>query len=131
MPSYRNRIVGAQMFKAGVKGFLHWGYNFYNNRNSVKKINPYFDTDAEGMFPSGDAFSVYPYRDGVTPSLRLKVFHDGLEDMRLLYLVEEKLGRDAVIEALDRICGEPLTFKVYPRNNRFFEELYDFIFANL
>ncbi len=131
MPSYRNRILGVQMYKAGVKGFLHWGYNFYNNQNSVKKINPYFDTDGEGMFPSGDTFTVYPYRDGATPSLRLKVFHDGLEDMRLLYLVEEKLGRDAVIEALDRICGEPLTFKVYPRNNRFFEELYDFIFANL
>lgn len=131
MPSYRNRILGVQMYKTGVKGFLHWGYNFYNNQNSVKKINPYFDTDGEGMFPSGDTFSVYPYKDGAAPSLRHKIFHDGLEDMRLLYLVEEKLGRDAVIAELDRLCGEPLTFKVYPRNNKFFEELYKFIFANL
>jgi len=116
-----------EMMRASIEVSTFASYSY-----SIRtKINPYFDTDGEGMFPSGDMFSVYPYKNGAAPSLRHKVFHDGLEDMRLLYLVEEKLGRAAVIEALDRICGEPLTFKVYPRNNRFFEELYDFIFANL
>ena len=56
---------------------------------------------------------------------------DYAEDMQLLYLVEDKIGRDAVIAELDRLCGEPLTFKDYPRNTKFFSDLYDFIFKTL
>ncbi len=36
MPSYRNRIIGLQLYKFDVKGFLHWGYNFYNSALSKK-----------------------------------------------------------------------------------------------
>ena len=65
------------------------------------------------------------------PSLRLKVFYDALQDMRLLYLVEEKVGREAVIAALDRLCGQPLTFKEYPRTECFFKDLEAYIFSVL
>ena len=37
----RIRAIGIQWFKYRVKGFLHWGYNFYNNQYSIKHINPY------------------------------------------------------------------------------------------
>ncbi len=131
MPSYRNRILGVQMYKANLRGFLHWGYNFYYTRLSKGVVDPYKETTCGMEFVSGDAYSVYPYRDGVTPSLRMKVFYDALQDMRLLYLVEEKLGREAVIAELDRLCGAPLTFKEYPRTATFFEALESFIFLNL
>lgn len=131
MPSYRNRILGVQMYKANLRGFLHWGYNFYYTRLSKGVVDPYKETACGCEFVSGDAYSVYPYKDGVTPSLRMKVFYDALQDMRLLYLVEEKLGRDAVIAELDRLCGAPLTFKEYPRDARFFDQLETFIFSNL
>ena len=42
MPSYRNRIIGLQMYKYGFDGFLHWGYNFYNSNVSKYPINPNF-----------------------------------------------------------------------------------------
>ena len=31
MPSNRTRVMGLQMYMNSVKGFLHWGYNFYNS----------------------------------------------------------------------------------------------------
>lgn len=131
MPSYRNRILGVQMYKANIRGFLQWGYNFYYTRLSKRVVDPYRDTCCGMEFVSGDAYSVYPYRDGATPSLRMKVFYDALQDMRLLYLAEEKIGRDAVLEALDRLCGAPLTFAEYPRTETFFRDLEDFIFSVL
>ena len=131
MPSARNRIIGVQMYKYGIEGFLHWGYNFYYTRHSKRKVNPYAETDAGAAFPSGDAFSVYPYRDGAIPSLRQKVFANALEDIRLLELLEQKLGRARVIEELERIAGMEITFSQYPKDEGFFDELYRFILQNV
>ncbi len=128
MPSYRNRIIGVQMYKCSIVGFLHWGYNFYNLQYSKGKINPYEVTDAGGSFPSGDPFSVYPYGEDVIPSLRLKVFKNALEDIQLLCLLEEKIGKRAVIELIDRVADMEITFKNYPKNEDFFSKLYCEIF---
>ena len=131
MPSSRNRIMGVLLYKYAVEGFLQWGYNFYYSSLSTRKIDPYCETDADMAFPSGDSFSVYPYKDGVIPSLRQKVFANALEDIRLLERLEEKIGRARVVAELDRLAGEPLTFVRYPIDERFFERLYQFIFDNL
>lgn len=98
MPSGRNRILGTQMYLYDVKGFLHWGMNFYNTHLSRAAIDPYRVTDAGAAFSGGDAFSLYPYRDGATPSIRSRVFYDGLQDMRALQLLEMYIGREAVEE---------------------------------
>jgi len=131
MPSYRNRIIGVQMYKCSIVGFLHWGYNFYNLQYSKGKINPYEVTDAGGGFPSGDSFSVYPYENEAIPSLRLKVFKNALEDIQLLTLLEQKIGKKAVIELIDRIAGMKVTFKAYPKTEDFFEKLHEEIFKIL
>lgn len=131
MPSYRNRIIGVQMYKCSIVGFLHWGYNFYNLQYSKGQINPYEVTDAGGGFPSGDSFSVYPYEDGATPSFRMKVFKNALEDISLLKLLEEKIGKAQVVALIDRVAGMDVTFKEYPRNEEFFVNLYKEIFKIL
>ncbi|MBR5446978.1 MAG: DUF4091 domain-containing protein [Clostridia bacterium] len=115
MPSYRNRIIGLQMYKFGIKGFLQWGYNFYYSQESVKKIDPYYTTSADKAFPSGDAFSVYPVENGVVPSLRALVFKEALNDISVCMKLEEYIGRDAVIEMIDLEAGMNVTFKEYPR----------------
>ena len=94
-------------------------------------ISPYEVTDAGGAFPSGDAFSVYPYRDGVIPSLRQKVFKEAIDDMRLLSLLEKKIGMDAVIKIIDATAGMDITFKQYPKDEEFFARLSDRIFLEL
>jgi hypothetical protein len=128
MPSYRNRIIGVQMYKYGMAGFLHWGYNFYNIHHSLGQIDPYEVTDAGRAFPSGDAFSVYPYGNDVIPSLRQKVFKEALDDMRLLTLLEEKIGREETVRLIDSTAGMNITFKEYPHNEEFFVRLYENIF---
>ncbi len=131
MPSARTRMIGVQMYKYGVKGFLHWGYNFYNSHLSLKKLDPWSQTDADNFLPGGDSFSVYPYKDDVIPSLRLKVFANALEDVRLLTLVEQKIGRENTIRALDELAGGKLTFTEYPTDEAFFDRLYEFVFGIL
>lgn len=108
MPSQRTRVVGFDLFKYNIKGFLHWGYNFYNSVSSVMPVNPYLVTDAMGAFPSGDAFSVYPSFDGkAIPSLRLKVFKHALQDISAMELLAKYIGRDAVIKLIDnQVLGE-------------------------
>lgn len=125
MPSYRNRILGLQLYKYGVKGFLHWGYNFYYNQFSRRPVNPYLTTSADHAFPSGDPFSVYPGKDGPHPSLRLFVFREALEDIEVCRLLECYVGRESVIEMIDTAAGAPLTFSDYPRSDTFIPDLIE------
>ena len=83
MPHYRGRILGLQLYKYGMEGFLQWGYNFYYSSQSVYEINPYTTTSADRGFPSGDAFTVYPGKNGPLPSARGFVFLDALQDIAL------------------------------------------------
>lgn len=131
MPSARNRIIGVQLFKYNIPGFLQWGYNFYYTQRSRKEIDPYACTDADAAFPSGDSFSVYPYKDGVIPSLRQKVFGNALEDMRLLTLLAERIGHARAVDEIERVAGMTVTFSQYPREDTFFDELYRMIFSYL
>ncbi len=131
MPSARTRIIGVQMFKYGIEGFLQWGYNFYYGEHSTCKIDPCAVTDGHCTWPGGDPFSVYPHGDDVIPSLRQKVFSNALEDMRLLALLEEKLGHEAAVAELERVAGMTITFSQYPHNDEFFEDLYQMIFEKL
>lgn len=114
MPSARNRILGTQLYLHDIQGFLHWGYNFYQSKHSLRAIDPYAVTDADGAFPSGDAFSVYPTKDGCTESLRLVVFHEALQDHRALCLLEARVGREAVLDRIRAAFGEGFSFETCP-----------------
>ncbi|MBP5730958.1 MAG: DUF4091 domain-containing protein [Clostridia bacterium] len=84
-PSYRNRILGAQLFRYDIKGFLQWGFNFYNSHLSLEQVDPFGSSTAGGWVPGGDPFVVYPGPGG-TPweSIRLVVFSEALCDYRAL-----------------------------------------------
>ena len=129
MPSCRNRILGIQLYKYNIKGFLHWGYNFYYSQYSRKLVNPYITTDADGAFPSGDSFSVYPGQNGALPSLRLFVFFEALQDIRALELAEQKVGREKIVELIDAFGN--VTFKEYPLGSEYILNLRDKIYELL
>lgn len=122
MPGHRTRILGAQMYKAGVTGFLHWGYNFYYTQYSKGEIDPFLITDGDYFAPAGDTFSVYPGRDG-TPlhSIREAHFYMGLADMRAMALAEKYVGWERVIREIERLC--PVDFKHYPKAPAFPDDL--------
>jgi hypothetical protein len=112
MPAWRTRCIGMQLYKYNIKGFLQWGYNFYNNRHSGDPVNPYCDASAGHSFPAGDAYSVYPAADGTAmESTRFVVFHEALQDLRAMKLCERYYGHDAVVAELERVFGGEITFK--------------------
>ncbi len=125
MPSYRNRIFGVQLYKHGIKGFLHWGFNFYYSQLSQFKINPYVTTSASYAFSSGDAFSVYPGNNEALPSLRALIFKEALQEIELCRLLESFIGKEAVVDLIEKEAGMEITFKDYPRNSEFLPTLND------
>ena len=124
MPSARNRIMGVLLYYFDIKGFLHWGYNFYNSQYSIEQVDPYAVTDAGGAFQAGDAFLVYPGKEGEPEdSLRMMALNEGFQDYRALVKYEEKVGRDEVISLIERLFGGKLSMENYPTSYKYIEDL--------
>lgn len=124
MPLWRTAILGVQLYTAGVEGFLHWGFNFYNTQYSLEKINPYEITDAGGRFPAGDSFLVYPGKGGIPEeSIRLMAMEEAMQDVRALKMLEKKKGREAVLTLIEELAGGKVTFTDYPKGVQFLLQL--------
>lgn len=121
MKSARNRIMGVLMYLYRVKGFLQWGYNFYNSQLSRRPINPYYVSHADYAFPSGDGYLVYPGEDGTAlSSVRAEVQDDALLDLRALNLLESLAGRETVEKVIyENTEIYPMTFTEYPRGEEY------------
>lgn len=106
--SPRTRSLGYQMYKYGIDGFLHWGFNYYNNALSYDHINPFLNPCAGDYLEiGGDCHLVYPSQTG-TPieSLRLHATKQAFDDIRLLKLCESYYDKDFVVSELEKIIGE-------------------------
>jgi hypothetical protein len=116
MPSARNRIIGVLMYLYDIKGFLHWGYNFYNSQLSLAHINPFVNTHAGYAFPSGDTFLVYP-GDGGKPlsSIRGEVLREAFDDYAALKRLEQLTSREYVESVIYDGVPYTMTFKEYPK----------------
>ena len=128
MPLARTRVIGAQMWKYNIAGFLQWGYNFYYTRFSKREINPFVITDGDAFAPAGDMFSVYPAPGGKPyRSLRLVAFAEALADMRALSLAEKLCGKEAVLAPVDSEGN--VTFSSYPKSAEYLISLREKINA--
>lgn len=120
MPSARNRILGLQLYKYHIQGFLHWGFNFWYSILSVHPIDPYFVNDGDEAFPAGDPFVVYPAADGMpAPSVREVVFGEAMQDARALSLLEKYMPHSEIIEWLEDFSAQEITFKNYPHGSKY------------
>ncbi|MBR5230831.1 MAG: DUF4091 domain-containing protein [Clostridia bacterium] len=124
MPSPRTRMLGVQLYKYDLAGFLQWGFNFYNSFWSTHSIDPYHTTDADGRFPAGDPLQVYPGRGGMPEeSVRLMVLHQAMQDLRALRWLESLIGREKTLNILQECAKGELTLTAYPKEGEFFERL--------
>ena len=125
MPSSRNRILGTLLYRYNIEGFLQWGFNFYYSQQSRFPIDPYQVLDSDYAFPAGDAFMVYPGKDGnPVDSLHYEVFFHGLQDLQALRLLESKIGREKTVALLDKLSpGGVMTMEEYPRGEEAFLSL--------
>jgi len=117
MPGARTRVLGAQLYKYNIAGFLQWGYNFYYSMRSDYPIDPWTETDCDGFSPAGDAFQVYPGKNG-QPIVSMRMMHvlEAHQDMRAMQLLESLAGREAVLGIIDEGI-EPITFDRYPHSD--------------
>lgn len=87
----------------GVKGFLHWGYNQWQ-QDQDPFLEPYPKTWAGSnnghTLPPGDTHIVYPGADGPWASARLESTRQGMEDAELLLRLKAK--DDAAAERIIR-----------------------------
>ena len=124
MPTSRTRILGVQLYRYRIAGFLQWGFNFYNAQLSVRSINPYSMTDSDEGFPSGDGFIVYPGRDGrVVESIRYMAIRQAMHDLRALELLESLTDRQTVEQLIQEDLTETLTLTNYPHENGYLPTL--------
>ncbi|MBO5110749.1 MAG: DUF4091 domain-containing protein [Clostridia bacterium] len=115
MPMSRTRIVGAQMYKYRLEGFLQWGFNFWYSQYSTQRINPFLSPSGGFFTYDGDTCGVYPGPHGMPiESLHMRAFTQALTDLRAMELAESLCGREAVLAAIE--ADMPITFKEYPRN---------------
>lgn len=130
MPSARSRILAHQMYRYDVEGYLHWGFNFYYSQWSHFMIDPFKTTDSAGMFPAGDPFIVYPGKTEPLPSLRLKVFHELIQDLAAFDLLEERIGREDTLKIL--LDGaDALEFDRYPKDPAYILDVRRKVIARL
>lgn len=83
-PLLKTRVLHWINYMYGLKGFLHWGFNWWGK-------NPFGEPSPN--LPPGDTHISYPGVNGPLPSLRLEAMRDGLEDYELLKLLEEEIRR--------------------------------------
>lgn len=117
MPSARNRILGVQLYKYRIEGFLHWGFNSYYNRYADSLVNPFQDPCGDYFVPAGDAFCVYPKADGTAlDTLHFLVLKEAFTDVRALQLCEQLYDREFVMHLIEDGLDAPITFSSYPRS---------------
>ena len=123
-PAFRNRIIGVQLYKFNISGFLQWGYNFYYSMGSRRLIDPYIDQSGDLQVPSGDPFSVYPGAGGnPLASTRLAVFYEAIQDYEILKLCESHIGRERTLGLIEKTAGMDITFTEYPKSAKFILDL--------
>lgn len=119
MPGSRTRVLGAQLYLAQIKGLTHWALNYYAAQSTGFPIDPYMNTDCDGLSPAGDAYVLYPGQGGVPEeSIRLMQFQQALQDLRALKGLEKKIGREEVVRLINQGLETPLSLTEYPGDER-------------
>ncbi|MBR4444200.1 MAG: DUF4091 domain-containing protein, partial [Clostridia bacterium] len=112
-PSEQNRILGTELYANRIKGFLHWGYNYYYDRMSHGLFDPRVNPCGYNNH-AGTTYFVYPGRNGEPiQSVRQKVFGEGLNDLRALETLESLKGREECDRIMRKHFGQ-VGFRVKP-----------------
>lgn len=80
MPLIDNRILHWLNYRFDATGFLHWGWNQWTD-------DPYHNVGQH----IGDAWHVYPIRDGVVNSLRWEEMRNGIQDYEYFWMLENRI----------------------------------------
>ncbi len=113
-PLAKIAMHGFLFYRWPLKGFLHWGYNYWyehQNESQIRNLIDPFATQDGKLWPGwayGDPFVVYPGKAGPIDSMRWEVFGESLQDYRLL----QTLG----IDRGDRRLAPLRSFEAFPKD---------------
>ncbi len=82
-PAMAYRIIPWMCWKYGIKGYLYWCVNFWNENPWQNPMNTKWEQNGNGLL-------YYPGENGPVTSIRLEVMRDGMEDYEYLYLLNQK-----------------------------------------
>lgn len=116
LPLIKPRLLFWINFKYDLKGYLHWGFNAWND-------HPFLDGSfADYKFPAGDGAFVYPGFRKLYRSIRFDAQRDGIADFNLLKMLSRKDPEkakaycDRMIYSFDSYNTDVLTFRENRRN---------------
>ena len=113
----RTRMLGVMLYACGAEGFLHWGYNYYYDRMSQGRFHPLSEPCAYKRMP-GATYLCYPAENGdAIPSLREFLMQEAFCDHASLCLLEEKIGREAVLALCGSVLGAPADQPMIPEDD--------------
>jgi hypothetical protein len=124
-PLAKIRMSGWLFYKLQAQGFLHWGFNYWYimdlgfNRQTQVLVDPFTDgasgTSAGGEgAPYGDAFVVYPGKEGPLDSIRWEVFAESLQDYAIL--------QTAGIDPNDPKLADLKSYSDFPKNEAWIDK---------
>lgn len=113
LPLIKTRLLHWINFKYNATGYLHWGFNYWNQVDDPYKtlISP------EWFLPAGDPWIVYPGTNGLIDSIRYETLRDGVADYELLFKLRDKnpaLAQkiaDKHIQSFTQYDTDPATFR--------------------
>jgi hypothetical protein len=102
-PLITTRLLHWINYRYGATGYLHWGYNHWT------KDSPFTHTTrphgGPPYLPAGDAWIVYPGREGPLDSIRHEAMRDGIADHELLSLLAERDPEAAMLLATRHVLA--------------------------
>jgi hypothetical protein len=98
-PLMKTRLLHWINYRYGITGYLHWGYNQWTAEDPFTKTTP--PHGGPPYLPAGDAWIVYPGKEGPLDSIRFEAMRDGIVDYELLSLLAEK-DRDLAMQLASR-----------------------------
>jgi hypothetical protein len=116
-PLAKVRMSGWLFYRLHAKGFLHWGFNYWDKFQKEEAGDPFNDASdsAWPAIPYGDPFMIYPGRDGrPMDCIRWEVFSESLQDYAIL--------QTAGIKPDDAMLSDIKTYGVFPKNEEWIQK---------
>lgn len=101
-PLLRTRVIGAQLYLNGARGFLHWSLNYWYDIAKWQMVDTRYVANGNSSLPSGDCFIVYPAENAPATSERMETFADAITDYRALKTLEKRRGKECAIALLEK-----------------------------
>ncbi len=122
-PLAKIRMSGWLFHHFRMKGFLHWGYNYWQKSQSSIMIDPFTEQSGTAWpgWAYGDTFVVYPGPAGPLDSIRWEVWAESLQDMALL--------QAAGVHPDDELLAALKSFALFPKTAAWINQARAAVFA--